>query len=537
MPYYATELDYLYNFTNTDTKKPYKVDNLLFNYSDTSTNFANILPLITYYVALTTVTLGYQNASDVDDLSGAEKRQFFNPTIQNTVSVSLPSACQALDIDASQAGNNTPTVRINTSDTFTGDIEKTDINVTINTTTTSATVVEFKTRVLNNVHQRIGLLGKTLIKKPTYSNKTLQNLFGSVSRREFDMYLYEINTSIASSYFRETYEKIASTQTETVLPVGLTEEQIQSIEEGDRIRLTAIANLKLISVPWKFDPLMALMREASQKTLYYIINNTPSFNGSEFIKAFASRSTMSSGNFVKFYYRYRSLMYDYFKIDKKIVFEDDNKVDLFMRKLLVDIYIKACYPLIHYDMIDILMKRYTEYGDFVNARFALLAKCLFSFQLVNELISGVPDNSIPTTIRVDFSTNMIAYIQRNNRGDINSNGTTEDKLKQIVTDLHDMSNSVVDNSAYMEILGQAIRQNQLAMRSLISALEEKKKELQKFYTEFYIIVSLLLVMIAACGVLYFLEIYDYGMITAAVFFVSILIYNLIMMIISFIQKN
>ena len=535
MPYYATELDYLYNFTNTDVRKPYKVDDLLFNYSDTTTNFASILPLITYYVKITSVNLSYQDAADVDALTGVDKRSFFNPKTQTSISVNLPSICQNLNIDAST--NNQPVVNINTTNIFTGDIDRTDINVVIETTNDNNSVIEFKIKVINNIHQRISYLGKTLLKKPSYTSKTLQTLFGSLSHLEFDNYLYEINTAVATVYFRETFEKISTNEVETVLPLGLTEEQVLSIEEGDRIRLTAIANLRLISVPWKFDPLMLTMRHASLKTLYHIINNTPSFKASEFIRAYSSRNAMTNGDFIKFYYRYRTLMYDYFKIDKSIIHEEDNKIDLFMRKLLVDIYIKACYPLIHYDMIDILMKRYMSYGDFVNARFALLAKCLFSFQLVNELITGVPDNNIPNTIRVDFSTNIIAYIQRNNRGDINSTGTTEDKLKQIVTDLHEMSNSVVDNSSFMRILGQAIQQNQLSMRSLITALEEQKKDLQKYYLEYYIVISLLLILILVCGLLYYFEIYEYGMITAVVFFICVLLYKLVMMIMSFIQNN
>ena len=539
---YASNLDYLFNYTTPNKNKPYNVDLYLYNYSDTATTFATNLPLGNYYTAVASVDVEYEDAQTVDAFSTSVSsemntaRKFFNPTVQSAASAA--SSCPSLGTTNPTAPTTGSGTTFDSSKVFLGDIEKTDINVKINSNSSTVNTNETKIDIVNMVNSRVSLLSKNLLKKPSYVNKQLNSLFGTVSHAEFDNYLSEINTAIGIVYMKKVYEKIAATQKETDIPSGISDEDRAMVEEGDRIRLSAIANLRVINVGYKLEPLLSALREASKKTLYAIITKLPNYSANTFIKGFSSRANMTpTGTYKGYYYLYRGLMYDYFRIDKKVLYEEDNKVDLYSRKLLVDMFIKCCYPLIHFDLIDVLMNRYTGVGDFVNARFALLAKCLFTYNVLNELVTSLDSTKVPTSISMDFTSNLTEYIKRNNNGDINSTKSTEEKLKEIVIELHELSNKVVTNSDHTDILGVAISKNQLAMRNISDAIESRKDGIKWKYLEFYILIGIVILLISACGVLYFLEKYDVGIIIAGTTLVLILTYKVIMLIMSFITKN
>jgi hypothetical protein len=355
------------------------------------------------------------------------------------------------------------------------------------------------------------------------------------------MYMSEIIATICSQFMRTNYSKITpGKSTPTVIPNNANAATVNSIKEGDRIRQTALNNLSFFDINYKFVMLFESLRETGKKALYTIVTTTPGFKASEFVAALSSRTNMTSKNnpFKKYYYMLRTVMLDFFKIDAKVFYETDDKIDMFMRKLLVDMFIKLCYPMIQYDFLNIMMQRYIEKGDFVNARFALMAKCLFCFTMVAKLVEPIQETALTqTSIKKDFPSIIQTYIERNNNGDIMFDGYTEDKLKNILLDLHDMSNKVEDTSSRTEIVRKAILNNQLAMRTVLAANEDIVKRLNKKYSEFYIIFSLLIVLLAACSVLYFIDMSDIAMMVAAAFVVSVLIFKLFLMILSFVRKN
>ena len=539
---YASNLDYLFNYTTSDTKKPYNVDLYLYNYCDTATTFATNLPLVDYFTAITSVDIEYEDATVIDGYVGSLKldidtnRNIRNPTASTVAGAT--GTCPSLGTSTSTSSNSGSSTSIDTTKVFLGDIDKMDINVKINASTATSNVKEIKLKLVNMVDSRVSLLSKQLKNKPSYKNKQLNLSFGTVSHAEFDNYLSEINKAIGIVYLKTIYDKISASQKESDVPAGISEENKGKMEEGDRIRLSAIANLRAINVSYKIEPLLSDLIDASKKSLYMIISKLPNLSANTLIKGFSNRSSMTStASYKGYYYLYRSLMYDYFRIDKKVFYEEDDKVDLYARKLLVDMFIKCCYPMIHYHLIDVLMSKYTSTGDFVNARFALLAKCLFTYNVLNSLVTSLDSTEVKSSISVDFTSNLTLYIQRNNKGDINSDKSTDEKLKEIIIDLHELSNKVVSNSDHTEILSQAISKNQLAMRNISDSIESRKDAVKWKYLEFYILIGIIILLIGTCGLLYFLEKYDVGIIVAGTALVLILTYKLIMLIMSFITKN
>ena len=537
---YATNLDYLFNYTTPSNDKPYNVDLLLYNYSDTAASFSTNLPLNgKYFVSLNSISLKYEDAESVNLWSSEVSfdKERTNRKFESKSSTAS-GTCPTLT-GSSSSISSTMSSSLDSSTVFLGDIDKNDINVSLGVDTTLSSTNATKKEIANFIDTRIRSLSKNLMNKPIYKNKELNTLFSNVSHTEFDTYLSEINTAIGVVYLKKAYSKLVETQTQqTSVPSGISDADRFAVEEGDRIRLSAITNLRVINVGWKLEPLLDDLRIASKVTLYSIITKLPSYSASTFIKGFASRDNMTpTGTSKGYYYLYRTLMYDYFRIDKKVFYEDDAKIDLFARKLIIDLFIKCCYPLIHYDLIDVLMKHYTNVGDFVNARFALLAKCIFTYNIVNELVTSMDTADVSEVIKVEFTTHLTSYIKKNNSGDFHSDKSTDQKIKDIVIELHKLSNKVISTSDTTDLLSDAIEKNQLSMRNIVDAIEGRKKAVQMKYLEFYILVGVIVLVIVTCGVLYFLEIYDIGLIIAASIVVLVLAYKLILLIISFVTKN
>lgn len=536
-------MNYLFNTTaSSNDNKAYYLDTYLYNYTDTdTTTFNNNLAINDYFVKLSGASLAYEDVQDVDLLAATVNqsnvpRTFYNRTSNQTVTL---GDCKSYSVNVLVSRSNNGTVYAGPS-YFNGDIEMFDINVTLASSIASIDVANIKSNIAYEIDKRVSTLGSSLTVKENYRAWAGSNtlVFGHASHEEFNEYLYEINTTNAGVYLKDAYTIIAETEKETPIVSGWTAEQVQSARQGDMIRLSALANLKVLHVPWKRDPLVKALCDASKKTLKDIVTKYSNStvldfdNARRLIQAFRSRTDLTSTTYRTYYYLYRSLMIDKFVIDKSIVYETDSKIEMFMRKLLVDLYIKCCYPLIHYDLITMLQDRYTAIGDFVNARLAILAKCIFTYNMVRAVISNIPE--APVSLSTEFLSNVVAYIGKMNRGE---SASMDDNLLKIIKDLHTMSNDVASSYTAMDDYKKAITQNQLTMRSLLAAIESRKKDVAKRYIEFYVVVVLLFILIGTVGVLYFLERYNYGIIATGVVIVAIALFQLVKLIVSFVKKN
>jgi FtsH-binding integral membrane protein len=93
------------------------------------------------------------------------------------------------------------------------------------------------------------------------------------------------------------------------------------------------------------------------------------------------------------------------------------------------------------------------------------------------------------------------------------------------------------NSGKSLSLQKAISENQLTLRSVILASQARKKELTIKQVEFWIVFSVLITTIGACGALFFFEKIDIALMVASGVLVITIIFLLVMMIANFIKKN
>lgn len=532
---YAAGLEYLFNSSgttnNSNVQKAYYIDNLVYNYAGDDNLFNANLPLDLYLMKITSAAIQYEKSSDVDNqLAKSMANSTLQPLVPNrgsynqSVNITTTDACgqrQSTTITTAQAPSEVVTVEVDPIKA--ADIENYDINLAM-TTNGKADI----NNIITYVNYRIDTLGKKLFPTTSTANK-----FTGASHANFESYISEITASIAHLYFYGAALMINKDETKTF--DTMTFDQKAVIMDSDRIRVSAITNILNMLVPWKFEPLIGSLRTMSREVLFTIATNIGIDKSEDFIKGFSNRANMTNGPYKQYYYMFKNMMIQKYSVDKNILVENDNRVDLFMRKLLIDIYIKTCYPLIHYDFIDTLMKKYVSLGDFVNARFALLAKCMFTYRFVRKLLESA--TNVPTSISVDFPTNMLEYLKRNNGQGIGSTTSTAQNLKEIIADLHKMSNNVSEASRKTEILKTAITDNQLSMRTLITAINEKRARHRLYVIEFYIVLSMLILVIVSCSVLYFMDLVDIGTLVAGCFLAVVLVYKAIMMIIGFIRRN
>lgn len=533
MSAYNSDLNYLFNLQQ-EGKKAYYVDSLLYNYTENSTVFNNNLPLSDYFVAISGINFSFELSVDVDKYLREVGSLPTSPVVKTFLATKATAAVQPscptnAAGNASQAPNAGEIIR---AATFEGDPDTNEVVVNLTENRNGETVLATKRIVLNNLFNNIKTVGSSLLAGHAYTRQALTNRLRVATHTEFDRYLSEINSTISYSYLDASRLLLPDTPTN----VSMIQDQAARNRalEADRIRIQAVRSLKSFYGN-KYASLRETLRTNCRKSLETIASGLTIDESTNFLSAFANRSAMASGSFKQYYILLRSIMCDTFTIPVDIHYENDRKVDRFMKKTLVDLYLKTCYPLIHYDFIDILLRKYTALGDFVNARFALLAKVMFTYYVVDNLVGSL--ESVPPEISEDLTTNLYNYIVRNNKGDIHASGSREDKVKAIVMELHQMSNEVWSTSNTNTIISKGIRDNQLTLRALIENNKIVQKEVSVKALKYYISLALLFVLIVVFATLMFFGMYDYAMMFVGVEAAAILVFLLATWIIAIIRKN
>lgn len=138
----------------------------------------------------------------------------------------------------------------------------------------------------------------------------------------------------------------------------------------------------------------------------------------------------------------------------------------------------------------------------------------------------------------DITNKLTMYLQNMNRINISStSATSEEELKKIVGDLHKMSNSVSTQAVDISEYKKTIQESRLAMRNILYNTEVIKEKRKNKLIEFYVVLSLLIVVSIACIVLLILKKEDYVFYVGGATVAGVLIYKLIMLIIYFVRKN
>lgn len=538
MSAYTEDLKFMFNDTNPI--RPYYVDKLLRDYTGNATVFATNLPLEDYYVGvlpniaieneLNDNIYAYMQATGGGMFAApAEKTLATNAMAQTAIAAAADPlnspACRAPPAQTGPAPDLAGQLRSNAIE---GDPDMYFYNLKVVSNKDRNEVINTKRALMTKLASEV----EAQAARDTAGTNLSYADYVSRSHTTFYSYLNTINSTIALHAFLGALKLIdgrPKTQFAQRDPIKLAMEK-----DIDAIRVASIDKLARMGVS-EVNANLTVLRKVCREALGVMAMNMSVDDGSRFIAAFASRATMTTEANKDQYYRLRAIMIDRFKFDPNTVVEPDRKRYSYMVKIIVDLFIKMCYPLIHYDFIDILQQKYTSTGDFVNARYAMLAKVLFTYNLVNVLVSGL--TPIPDSVAKDLTTNIYNYIVKNNKGSLNAAGTRQDVMKNIVIELHKISNEVYKKSELNQILVNTIAANQLTMRSLISTNQTFEKDVGKTAIYFYITMAILLTFTAVCGVLMFLDMVDAAVMTAAVSVAAVVLYKLLMMIVSFIRKN
>lgn len=234
------------------------------------------------------------------------------------------------------------------------------------------------------------------------------------------------------------------------------------------------------------------------------------------------------------YYSLKQTMNETYTLNQRVINYDNIHVLNYFKMTAIDYYIKLCYPVILYVYITSMMEIYTEKGDFVNARLALLASIMLTLKFFNQISTEYKNtNDTEYTAAITNIFNMLKFYLQNVNTLMNVENT--DIYTNVINDLHRTSTSVVDVNKSVQKLQKDIRQNQLALRNVIYNTEELKKQYANKLAEFGVMIFLLLVLIIGCSTLMLLSTDEnkfkmYVLYVAGFFAVGILIYEVVKII-------
>lgn len=180
-----------------------------------------------------------------------------------------------------------------------------------------------------------------------------------------------------------------------------------------------------------------------------------------------------------------------------------DQVLMYVRRLLVEMYIIAYYPYIHFQYINELQKKFKDAGNFVNLRVAALVRVAFT---INVLLWYYQEGSEKfndkitkqNVIVTQWAETLKNYMTALSRVDFQNKDAS---IQNVISDLHSLSAKVSTQSMSVDELKESITASQIQVRSIISRLKQINKERTKKMTQYSILVFLLLLVVVISAVL------------------------------------
>jgi len=193
-----------------------------------------------------------------------------------------------------------------------------------------------------------------------------------------------------------------------------------------------------------------------------------------------------------------------------------DEVLMYVRRLLVEIYIVSFYPYIHFLYINELMKKFQKSGNFVNMRIAALVRVAFTinllityFQETSPLFSENTQAQKSQVIMTQWAETLKNYMTAITRVDFKNKDAT---IQDVIANLHTMSSKVSSQAMTVEELKENIKATQLQMRSIISLFKGVNNERNKKGVQYGLLVFFLFFIVILSAVLIIFNIYkDYLM--------------------------
>ena len=473
---YATDLQYLYQ--SGDVKKPYYIDNLLFQFISES-GFENVVNVSGYLNDPASINIFKENAIDV----------------KNYIGIVTPG-------DTTPATQYPAPVR---SNNFTGNASADEVFITL----TPAT-------------QLSGTVYRDMVKDITTSPSAQSDAVVK-DHNKFRQFLFETIEDVVKYNFYVTKSVLAS--------------NISSLPDNDPRKIM-------------YDPIVSL-QTMKITNLGYLISNIKDVCVRSFKDILAQSPTVTSniitdfktGNFTSpVYYNLRSLMIQKLDISRIYVNIDENMV-LYFKKVVVDMFLKTCYPLVHMLFMQSIMEWYAASGDYVNVRIIVLSMTyyvFFTLKAVYNLNTSITPNSNQLTSQNMTDLNNLfsklnIYLANNNKIDVNSDNSTNDEMKKLIIGLHDLSSTVTSTNKDIQSLKNSIRENQLTMRNVLFNLDVKRKEYNAARRGYYIALTILIIFVVVNTILLVLKKPEYVFYTSGFFGIAAVLYLITIIIMSFLK--
>lgn len=230
------------------------------------------------------------------------------------------------------------------------------------------------------------------------------------------------------------------------------------------------------------------------KTFYKIAFNILSKKTVEIKSNLLSDFTSDIENGYKgsFYYLIRSKLIENIKFRSETINITNMEEIVFLKKILCDLYLKTCIPIIHYTFVEILADIYNESGDYVNSRLAVLAKIFISVNLINVLLKDSTEDLINLK---RYRDNILTYLSK--ISSINE--------RNVLTSVKELSKKTNETSKTINDIKEELSDNQKVLRTILSNIKSHNSNLfwNNIFLYFIIFLTLLILIWYALVIVYF----------------------------------
>jgi hypothetical protein len=519
--YYTNHLDNLYN---TD-KRIYNTDPLLFEIQKNENKTYQLINKDNYFSGIASIVFASKKIDNVNDCATSATETVCSSIVDSETSVAFKSDIAKEDISVNLTRSGTPDYSLI--------ITPIHLELNVGANIPDNSIIQNHNKMNEYMRNILLTTGKTFLKQAILRLQSTANVTSYENAIETFKSLSETRINLlidnASNKVREVFKEIIEKKVEFNITInrsigGNTCEQAEAqylidnkadlekenwIKSGWEHYTTKGKNEKRA---WKGDAC------GTEKKMKYINTN---FLDDIKIGGFSGQ----------LYYKLKYQATNRMNSDKTQPM--DKK---YLNAMIVDLYIKTCYPVIIYDFINIMMGIYINQGDFVNARIALLSKIVYSFSIFNYISQNY--NALNTKDAAKVAQNQIvlttlkAYLIF----------TNEINLSSTINEMHKTSNTVVDKNQMVQNLKKNIESDQLSLRNVLYNVDELKINLASEKIEFGVLVGLLSVLIISCSVLMFLSKEDnnfklYALYVAGGFGIAILIFQLTKVISNMVRKK
>lgn len=511
----STQLSYLYE----GNPKVFSVLNILSTYSQLDvTNFNQKLDIDNFFKKWPSITYKYYNQFPMITAT---------PSAVNTTLLSTYDVSTAYSLIMTTTGSRTAltaTEMTNLLNKLTSAVGPTMNQTYVNSTPFDTLMSNFLLN-LSNFHKSIGIFNFTNLMTTVVNNANALQSAAVPSNTDFAAYKYKVGTELTAALHVQTYASESSDSLFLAVNKACSEALMEVFNiynnSPDRIR-------QLLEV---FVDINTMQRTDTLTKTDPVTNTTTNYTTEPLTNE--KWYMLLSGTILK------KLVIPANQLPFDPVAANRVKV------LLVEVYLKSCYHLIHASMIIMLIGKFNVMGDFINARHSALALCVFTYMLLKRIVTLATNTSstivIPEMLSTTMPTAIATFVGVLSKPKViiedNAGVSMDDVNRRVIKDLQTLSAKTQDASEDIESLRTSIHNNQLALQTTLSANAANAKRIYWTNVEVIVLCVVLLVVFILCSTLLLMQKTLAGVAFSGIVIFVVLGYMFIDMIVSFIRSN